>query len=237
MIFSQVVCPYETHSSSPYVLPSEVMHQKAEEKTSRPTTPLTVWVPQKRTLSLSIIKTFRKLRVGTWQKHPVGRCHVCSSFYLQWWGNLHFGSATFREFSFSSLPSSSLSPLHLSPNNGQIPAPQDSWRRPAKPLCLLAPPQGLPGWDSWRSLDARPASCPHHGSHHGMLGMSAEPLCCTVSEGASSISERADLVRKCGEGVFIWILVNLTVFQVLFFFLKKKKINLKKKNPWVISQV
>lgn len=132
--------------------------------------------------------------------------------------------------SFPFPPSSSLSPFHLSPNNGQIPAPQDSWRRPAKPLCLLAPPQGLPGWDSWRSLDARPVSCPHHGSHHGMLGMSAEPLCCTVSEGASSISERADLVRKCGEGVFIWILVNLTVFQVhCFFFLKKEKEDKSKK--------
>lgn len=204
MIFSQVMCPYQTHSSSPYVLPSEVTHQKAEEKTSRPTTPLTVWVPRKRTLSLSIIKTFRKLRVGTWQKHPVGRCHLCSSFYLQWWGNLHFGSATWGSFHFPpSLPLPS--PLSSFP---QIMARFQPHRTPEggqQSRCVC--------WHHPRGCPGEAAAAPQMAVTTGRLARAQSP-CVAVSEGASSISQRADLERKCGEGVFIWILVNLTVFQV-----------------------
>lgn len=219
MIFSQVMCPYQTHSSSPYVLPSEVRHQKAEEKTSRPTTPLTVWVPWKRTLSLSIIKTFRKLRVGTWQKHPVGRCHVCSSFYLQWW-EIYTLVLLLSEFPFLHSPPLP-SPLCTFPQIMADSSPTGLLKETSKAAVFAERhPRGCLEWDSWRSLDICMWAA-HHGSHHGMLGMGTEPLCCTVS-GSIFHLWRADLVRKCGEGVFIWILVNLTVFQVLFFFLRKR---------------
>ena len=109
----------------------------------------------------------------------------------------------FREFAFSSLPSSSLSPFHLSPNNDQIPAPQDSWRRPAKPLCLLAPPQGLPGWGSWRSSDARPVGRLHQGSHHGMLGTSTEPLCRSLRGIIFHLSESRSGEKMWGGCVYL----------------------------------
>lgn len=221
MIFSQVVCPYETHSSSPYVLPSEVMHQKAEEKTSRPTTPLTVWVPQKRTLSLSIIKTFRKLRVGTWQKHPVGRCHVCSSFYLQWWGNLHFSSATSGSLHFPpSLPlPSPLSTFpqimarfqpHRTPEGGQQSCCV-CWRHPRGcPVEAAGAPQML----ARRAAHTRAVTT-------GCLARAQSP-CVAVSEGSSSISQRADLERKCGEGCVYLNSSQFNSISSLFCFVFKR---------------
>ena len=75
--------------------------------------------------------------------------------------------------------------------------------------------QGLPGWGSCCSSGARPAGCPCQGSHHGTLGMSTEPMCRSLR--GSVFHLLADLERECGEVVFVWILVNLIVFQVVFF--------------------
>ena len=181
MIFSRVMCPYQAQlfpicSSCRGYAPER---RRKERQTHCPANsmalpacpPQGLYISQKRALSLSIIKNFWKLIVGKWQKHPVVRCLMCSSFYLQQWWNPHFSSVTFQAL-FIFLPSSSpFPPSHIMARFQPI----GLLKKVTKASYLLALSQWLP-----RSEAAGPLSqkaLPRHCRHCRTFGTNTEAPC------------------------------------------------------------
>lgn len=237
MIFSRVMCPYQAQlfpicSSCRGYAPER---RRKERQTHCPANsmalpacpPQGLYISQKRALSLSIIKNFWKLIVGKWQKHPVVRCLMCSSFYLQQWWNPHFSSVTFQAL-FIFLPSSSpFPPSHIMARFQPI----GLLKKVTKATAIYwLSPSDCPGVRQLalclRKLSLGIADTAGH------LARTQKPHV-SYSLGGSifQLWESRSGERECEEDLFVWILANLIVAQV---FKKDKSL---KKNPWGMNQL